>query len=196
MILTFDPEKHEYALDGSPIPSVSKVIEPLYDFRFVSPENLERARQRGHAIHKTIELFEQNRLNFETLHPDLWKCLEQWMDFKEVTSFVPRRQEQMVYSEKYGYAGTFDTDGTMAGDEMLLDIKGGQKYEPHKIQTAAYKLAGVERGILTENCRRASLYITPDNWTLEFHRDEGERVVFLSLLTVLKWRMHNARNSR
>lgn len=196
MILTFDPVKHEYTLGGQPVPSVSKVLEPLYDFRFVSPEALERARKRGTAIHKTVELYELGRLNEETLHPSLAACLKQWLDFKQTMKYVPRRQEMQVYSEKFGYAGTYDGDGDMDGRPMLLDLKSGEKYEPHKVQTMAYKVAAVELGIITEDCARGSLYISEDQWEFEFHTNNGDRAAFLSLLTVLKWREHNGRGRR
>lgn len=196
MSLTFNAENHTYALDGQPVPSVSKVIEPLYDFRFVSPEALERARKRGTAIHKTIELFELGRLNRATLHPALEACLGRWIDFKQTMNYVPRRLEQQVFSKKFGYAGTYDGDGTMQGDEMLLDVKSGEVYEPHKVQTAAYKIAAVEQGFVTENCLRGSIYISEDSWEFQFHKIEGDRAAFLSLLTILKWRENNGRNRR
>jgi hypothetical protein len=172
---------------------VSTIVDPLYDFRFVKPEDLEKARRRGTAIHKTVELYELGRLNESTLHPFLAGCLKQWLDFRKTMQYVPKLLEQQVHSEKWGYAGTFDNAGMMAGTEYLLDLKGGQKYEPHKVQTAGYKIAGVERGIISESALRASLYLDDGGWEIEYHRNEGDRAVFLSLLTIHKWREQNVR---
>ena len=55
-VLTFDPEKHEYRINGVLVPSVSQILAPLYDFSKIPRDVLERKRQIGTAIHKAIEL--------------------------------------------------------------------------------------------------------------------------------------------
>lgn len=194
MSLVFNEQDHTYKLNGVLIPSVSTLLDPLYDFRFVSQENLEKARKKGKAIHRTIELYEKGTLDQDTLHPFLASCLKQWIDFKQVMGYVASISEHMVHSDQFGYAGTLDGGGKMGDFEMLLDVKSGSKYEPHKLQTMGYKIAAVERKILSESCKRGSIYIDHDSWDFEYHHDEGgDRAAFLSLLTIHKWRQKNVR---
>lgn len=192
MRVRFDPEAHAYTLDGNAVPSVSGIIMPAYDFRFVKPEVLERAAALGSMVHKTVELFERGTLNLDTLHPFLHDHLKQWLRFKDECNFTYVRGEHIVYSEKYQYCGTYDCDGRFSDSQVLLDIKTGSKYEPHKLQTAGYKIAAVEMGILQQDCRRASLYLDRKGYELSFHqRDTQDVPAFLGLRTFERWERDN-----
>ena len=190
--LRFFEDGHRYELDGIVIPSVSKILERMCDFRFVKEADLERSRRRGKAIHKTIEMYELDTLEQSTLSPFLQRCLANWIDFKKDCEYEVVHTERLVHSSSFGYAGTLDSGGILRRKDTLLDMKSGAVYPWHKLQTMGYKIAGVERGIMTNTTNRASLYIDDQEWQIQYHdNDGGDRAAFLSLLTIYKWEIAN-----
>jgi len=187
-MVTFDQATHTYRMGGVVVPSVTQCLEAAYDFRFVDAAVLQKAADFGTKVHKTIELFEQGRLNRATLHPLLNAHLEQWIKFKREMAFVVTSTEQLVYSTKRRYAGTMDCYGVLGGDEMLLDVKTGGVYAPHQLQTAGYKMAAVEMGVMSNSARRSSLYLREDEYEIRFHSGGSDDVVFMSLLNFTHWR--------
>lgn len=199
-VITFNAEDHTYTLDGKPVPGVSEILEPMYDFRFVDPAALERSRDFGKKVHKTVELFEAGDLKRDTLHVTLNNHLTQWERFKEDFLFLPIAHEILVASRKYSYCGTFDCHGLLLpqnpGDveeHLLLDVKTGEEYDAHKLQTAGYKTAAVEQGILPVSTKRASLYLYEDGYDVRWHNNKLDEVAFLSLATIKYWRKHHGK---
>lgn len=83
MNLTFDPERHKYALDGVELPSVSKVKEPLTDFSMVAPDVMKKAQEWGNAIHLMAKLYFEEQLDFSSLDDELFgplEALERWLE--------------------------------------------------------------------------------------------------------------------
>lgn len=198
--LQFDPVEHRYTLDGAPIPGVTEMLEMMYDFRFVDPEVLERSRDMGSKVHKTIELFEAGTLQRTTLHSVLDNHLKQWERFKSDFRFLPVAHEVRVASRKFRYAGTYDCNGLllpMQSDEpeetLLLDVKTGDEYPAHHLQTAGYLYAAVEEGKLPANTKRASLYLDETSYKLRWHTNPADTPVFLSLAGINHWRRHHNR---
>lgn len=193
MTILFDPELHQYTLDGSIVPSVSKIIAPAYgELRFVKAEDLKRASALGKKVHRTIELFELGRLDRANLDPFLELHLVQWLRFKEDVDWNDEAGEEFVASRKYQYCGTLDRRGRCRlagmGRQCLLDIKTGGVFGAHKLQTAGYKLAGEEMGIIEHDAIRSSIYIDTKGYDLQFHpRDVADMPAFLGLRTFLKW---------
>lgn len=190
----FREEDHSYRIDGKDVPSVSKILEALYDFRFVKDADLKAASDRGKKVHKTIELAEQGRLNEATLHPFLAAHLDSWRTFCADFKFTPKHHEVVVHSKKYGLAGTYDVDGEMEDDgTWLIDIKTGLVYPAHKLQTAAYKKMAVDGGVLPPETKRASVYLFEDGYDVKFHTNPIDEAAFLSLLTVHHWKAHHGK---
>jgi hypothetical protein len=74
--LKFVESTHSYYLDGEPLPSVSKVKEPLTDFLMVDPAVLDRAAKFGTAVHRMCELYLADDLDYSSLDEPLLGCLE------------------------------------------------------------------------------------------------------------------------
>ncbi|HAR44666.1 MAG TPA: hypothetical protein DCS05_00430 [Nitrospiraceae bacterium] len=101
-MLTFDPEKHRYFLDGEPLPSVSQVKESLTDFSMVDPQVLRAAADFGTAVHKMVELYLAETLDFSALDENLYgplEALERWL--AEVKPFTAGPAIIDVKSRKY-----------------------------------------------------------------------------------------------
>lgn len=101
-MLTFDAEKHHYFYDGERLPSVSEIKDPLTDFSMVSPEILAAASLFGQAVHKMVELYLAETLDFSALDENLYgplEALERWLD--EVKPFAGGPALIDVKSRKY-----------------------------------------------------------------------------------------------
>lgn len=198
MQIGFDEATHTYTLDGRPVPAVSKVLEDFYDFRFVDPAVLAAAADLGTKVHKAIELHELGTLKRKSLHPALEARVVQWERFKADLGYVPLAQEVRVASKRWGYAGTLDSHGLLMpmadGDAecaMIADIKNGSEFAAHKLQTAGYKVAAVEQGILPDITKRASVYLTEDSYRVKWHPNKLDEAAFLSLVHVHHWKTHH-----
>ncbi len=77
----------------------------------------------------------------------LRKCVEAWYRWRDkfVVEFVAI--EKMVWSDKYGVAGTLDREAMLKGDDMpsILDIKTGGLYETVGMQLFGYREMRNER---------------------------------------------------
>jgi hypothetical protein len=75
-----------------------------------------------------------------------------WQDWRKSVNMVPLLIEQMVWSTKFGYAGTFDLFAEMdlptgGRGKVLADWKSGKGiYVEARIQVAAYSEALIEMG--------------------------------------------------
>lgn len=81
--LVFDEEKHIYVVNGEQYPSVSAIKDPLTDFSMVHPEVLARAARFGTAVHKMVELYLADDLDYSSLDDALLGCLaalQLWLD--------------------------------------------------------------------------------------------------------------------
>lgn len=197
--IEFDEEEHLYRLDGKPVPGVTRPLEMLYDFRFVKEEDLQRSRDLGKKVHKTVELFEAGSLDRTSLHVTLDNHLVQWERFKADFGYIPRSFERFVGSRKYGYCGQIDSEGILLPTDdlpeydLLLDIKTGEEYAAHELQTMGYLIAAVEQGIISEKSKRASLYLWKDGYCLRWHSNPMDKAAFLSAMTIYHWRHHNGK---
>lgn len=197
MKIDFNEADHSYRLDGQPVPGVSEIIEASYDFRFVSQEALEASRDLGKKVHKTIELHEGGRLNRATLDPLLDGYLVQWERFKADMGYLPEASEVLVASKRFMYCGTLDSHGlwlsgfvSNVAEERaaLVDIKTGAEYPGHRLQTAGYKLAATEMGILPDSTLRASVYLEPDSYTVRFYDHYADEAAFTGLAMYANWK--------
>jgi hypothetical protein len=145
--LTFDPEKHEYRLNGLIVPSVTQILDfvGISDFSGIPAETLEYAKIRGTMVHRATALDDEGSLDEESIDPVIVPYVEAWRKFKKELSFVPVLIERMVYHPVFGYCGTLDRTGNIEEDyfsEVIIDIKTGTvcvgSVGP---QTAAYEEA-------------------------------------------------------
>lgn len=191
--IVFNEAEHTYTMDGVRVPGVSSLIEMVNEeLRFVKREDLERARVLGTKVHRTIEMFERGTLDEKQLHPFLAAHLKQWKTFKSDLRYVTIHTEQIVHSVQHRYCGTMDSFGELNEAPFLPDIKTGGKYRVHKLQTAGYKIAGVEMGLIPQDTRRGSIYLSEDSYELVFHpRDVLDVPAFISCLTLNRWKLES-----
>jgi PD-(D/E)XK nuclease superfamily len=144
MGLTFDPVAHVYELDGHRVPSVTGILKRagLIDFSRIPPSILLEARDRGSAVHRAAEFYNDNDLDVDAFardFPDYWPYLSAWITFRRDAGAVIQVSEYRVYSRLHQFAGTLDCLGTWRGKGCLLDLKtGSPKDVAADLQTAAY----------------------------------------------------------
>ena len=65
--LEYDDETHTYIVDGIIVPSVTQILGRKFGHKYddVSAETLNKAAERGTAIHKAIEEFCKEGFNIE-----------------------------------------------------------------------------------------------------------------------------------
>ena len=149
-MLTFDPIKHEYREDGVKLPSVTQILEKngLFEFmEFVNPDQLERSRLRGTAVHRGSELMDAGTLDESTIDPEIRGYLYCYQEAcKTIRAdygfwLKDAVREQQYRSKKYKYAGTPDRVfldlKKLVG--VVLDVKTGVKNVAAALQTAAYQ---------------------------------------------------------
>jgi hypothetical protein len=182
-MLTFDAATHTYRYGGQVVPSVTQILAPLSDFRFVAPEVLDAARDFGTAVHLACELSDRGQLDEDALDPALLPYLQQWRRFCREHMCEWLHIEKPVYHPTMRYAGTLDRAGLVDGDRCVLDIKSGSALYPSVgPQLAAY--ARALNPVEGQALRRYGLRLHPDGYELKAYTSPGDWPVFASLVTL------------
>ena len=121
--LLFFDEGHKYTIDGEELPSVSELT------RFISREiygdvgqfNLDRAADRGTAVHKATELLD--KYGTAEIDEDIAPYLQAYIAFRKEHKCEWQKIEYATHHPENLYAGTLDRVGTVDGKLVVLDIK-------------------------------------------------------------------------
>ena len=150
-MLTFDESTHTYTVDGVVQPSVTTILGEFvkvdigagwyvstYTGAIIPAAAFENAGRIGSAIHDMIHAYLQDDLDEENTAPELLKVLDRFKEWQGFFKPEIELVETMMYSEKYGYAGTMDCVCTIGREHWLPDWKSGA-YSTAGPQTAAYE---------------------------------------------------------
>ena len=187
--LTFDDAAHEYRLNGTVLPSVTKIIQDagLVDSSKVPDDVLRRAQERGTAVHTACELYDRDKLDYASLDPVVWPYLEAWIKFKQQTGFLVKFSETIVYS-RHGYAGRLDRIGMMNNTPAIIDIKTSKIIsQATGVQTAAYLNACHEMMITSfaKKYKRFAIHLYDDGkYEIEPYDSPQDWPVFLAALQI------------
>ena len=112
--LEFDEEQHCYTLNGKQLPSVTKLLDDG-TYKDVDPIILQRACNRGHEIHKELELYFKEGILGETI--EFYKAIKlleknkdllsepSIVDYKTYKKATPKNKEKCLNQElKYSKA--------------------------------------------------------------------------------------------
>lgn len=185
-MLTFEDQGHVYRWDGERVPSVTQALSLLVDYSMVPAGLLERARQEGVAVHKTVELYETGDLDVvpEWLTPRL----NAYIKFKSESGFKVIHCEHRFYSAKYRFAGTPDLIGGFGLQKAVIDIKRSLLAGPViGLQLAAYR----EAAAVLDGARLALVLRADGSYRLTKYEDRSDFNAFLAALSCYKWRQNN-----
>lgn len=195
-VVTCDDE-HIYRADGAVVPGVTETLSLFADYARVPRDVLEHKRQLGKAVHKAIELYAQDALDYDTLDAEAVPYFEGWVKFVADKPGKVVESELIVFHKKYRYAGRLDVNYEMdAGGLWQLDIKCVDRMSPATaLQTAAYQEA---RNAMFPDARqitrRAGVQLKPGGYELyPYTRPEhrNDFAVFLNALAIRNW-IYNA----
>lgn len=193
-MLEFDDLAHVYRLSGVVIPSVTQILRPLHDFRMIDPAVLQAKAEIGTAVHRAAELLDNDDLDEES--DDGRAALESiagylagYKKFKAEKRPVVIENETRLYHPLHRYAGTIDRRYEIEGDVWDVDLKSTVAMSPIVgLQTAAYTEMFKANGHKAK-ARRGALQLFPDGkYKLWEFKDPADFAVFLSLLTVQRFK--------
>lgn len=194
--VVFREEDHTYWKGNTRLPSVTEILRPMVDFRFVRDDVLQWKSDLGSAVHRAIELHLLDDLEYDSLVGDVAQYFDQFLIFEKEAKFRSLGTE-LIVSHALGFAGKVDCIGLFGGNkapaEAIVDWKTTAQISPVvALQTAAYALAAdVDGSHDFAVCgRRYALRLSPNNYRL--HRFAADTYnydlhVFKSLLTLHKW---------
>lgn len=187
---TFNPETHEYFVDGIKYPGVTDIIkaEGVSNFDMVNPAVLEAARDFGKKGHKMIEFWNLGKLNEDKLSAPLKPYLESWKQFVSDYKVEIIAVETKLYSKIWRYAGTLDVVAKMKGLLSLIDVKfSKQLYSSVDLQTGGYAKLWEDNNkekIKKRYCVRP----TEKRAKVDPLTETTDTSVFLSALQMYRWK--------
>lgn len=134
--LEFFPETHTYLYDGLMLPSVSRILGMKYknEYSNVPPAVLDNAAQRGTAVHKAIENYNNSGYDDGSEAVRNFKFLQKQYGFEVLDSELPL----VLFKDDIPIAcGRLDMTMLMDGETGIADIKTVSTLNKEKI---AYQL--------------------------------------------------------
>ena len=194
--LTFDERTHTYRWDGEWMFSVSKVLRDsglAPDFAGIDPVVLEKARNRGIAVHALTEAIDGGE--YPEIPTELAGYVEGYRLFKRESGFELIAAELMVGHKKYGFAGRLDRLGWIGDQRTIADLKcvAMVAHQSTSLQLGAYA-GGYEYLHPTQSVQQLMAVQLRPNGTYTIHLYSPSECwrVFLAALEVAKWRRaHN-----
>jgi hypothetical protein len=167
-------ENHIYWRGSIRTAGVSEILRPHFP---PSPYYTAEGRAEGQALHKACALRNEGPLDWaylERVWPAPLVMRARAVDrFYTETGFHAEAIEQIVYDPTLDYAGTLDACGPLLGRYTVVDWKRGGPLPQQKLQTAAYKRAGVSCGLPIE--ARCTVHLNEDGkYRLVWHEDAGD----------------------
>lgn len=189
----FDPSDHSYYLGDRRLIGVSEAIQAagLKDFSRVEPAVLERARQRGTAVHAACHYLDDGDLNWATVSPEIEPYVRAWARFKADTGLIINEIEhpRYYYHMTFGFAGTPDRIVTLGGNNGTLDIKTYKPDDVAGIQLSAYSFLAFGPQCASDTAKRWGLELKEDGkYGLREYTDRGDEAVFMACLTIAKFK--------
>jgi hypothetical protein len=136
----FDPSDHSYYLGDRRLIGVSEAIQTagLKDFSRIDPTVLERAEQRGTAVHAACHYLDDGDLNWATVSPEIEPYVRAWERFKKETGVELLGIEKPLFHATLGFAGTPDRVVNLYPHKGIIDLKTYAPDAVTGIQLAGY----------------------------------------------------------
>lgn len=187
-MLTFDPVTHSYRYEGRPVPGVTQILKPLYDFGGIPPDVLAAKARLGQHVHLATEMDDDGELDDASCDEVVLGYVKGWRQFKADRGPAILASEQRVFSLEHQYAGTLDRIVGMDGSEWVLDIKTSAEIHPAVgPQTMAYSAASGHQGL-----RRCVVQLRMDGtYTFKELTNPKDWVVFQACKLIHRFKMEH-----
>jgi hypothetical protein len=156
----FEPGRHEYAIDGVIVPSVTQVLEAekFVDFSSVPPTILAEAQARGTYVHSVLHYLLEDDYDLGDCDPRFRGYVDSALDYitalgkrplRDPETGAPLAVEWRFWHRRRMFGGTidwlgWDRDGVLAIDDWKTGVPSDVAAP---LQTAAYE-AGVRDVLL------------------------------------------------
>lgn len=185
----FDGAKHLYSTkDGRPLPSVSRVLQPLTQSVYgpIDREVLARAAEFGTAVHACTEFWHEGSLDESSVDPEWVPYLDAYR--KWVKDVQPSIEGIELRLGCHRYAGTLDRVCKIGADYWVVDLKTTSAIHPHVgVQLAAY-VALAKLRWPGRQFRRAALQLRGDGtYRFQEFKDFSDETCFNALLGIYYW---------
>lgn len=162
----------------------------------------DKAAERGTDVHEAIATGQKT----EDLPAELQPFVQQYAQAVIALGLKPLLAEKQVFSDRFGYAGSFDLLATLRARDnrpFIIDLKTGKgTYPDHALQGIAYLAADfigeddkvddvatdILKSIQQENPGVGILHLRPDSW--EFHEvrvDDELKRAFMAQARLAMW---------
>lgn len=189
--LQFDEATHTYTLNGRTLLSVTQVLKAAGLTEYldrIPPDVLEKARQRGVAVHAACQFLDEGDLDWNTVHPSIIGYVHAWEKFKTDTGIVFTEIEKRRYHPLYLFAGTPDRVGILNGRPCIPDIKTYEAPEWGGIQTAGYEIMLRSKEIPLYD--RYAVHLKDDGkYKITQYKDSEDGKMFMACLAVAQWKL-------
>ncbi|MFD3956562.1 MULTISPECIES: PD-(D/E)XK nuclease family protein [Streptomyces] len=164
---------------------------------FVKGAARRYTKQRADVGSEAHDLFERMARGevVRRVHPDLEPYRAHFAEFLDQAQPEFLRMEDVAWSEKHNYAGSFDAIARIGGEVVMLDYKTSKAtYADVSLQATAYAYADVildadgNRHEMPKCDAGAVLHVTPEQWALK-PVEVSDRVFaqFLALRKTFDW---------
>jgi len=214
---TFDAERHEYAIDGVTVPSVTQVlgVERFVDFSAVPVDVLAAAQARGTYVHTVLHYWLEDDYDLDDCDPRFRGYVESALAYivtlrktalRDPATDAALAVEWRFWHKRRAFAGTidwlgFDPDGVLAIDDWKTGVPSDVAAP---LQTAAYE-AGVRDVLIPAllpdyrgPIRRRAVKLFSDGkpGRPEHYTDPRDLTTFYCALNCVHYRRNGLRHER
>ena len=160
------------------ITNESDVFSAVYGTR-------NKAGERGKTIHSFLEILKRG--NPLPITPKEYQgyvqALQSWWNTHNPEIL---ELEKLVYSNKFGYAGTTDLIANINKEIWVIDIKTGKAiYPEHKLQISAYRQCLIE---MDKKVDKFGVVLLKEDSNFEFIESENCLEAFLHAKALFEWK--------
>lgn len=198
--LEFDIDAHRYTLGGAVLPSCTQVLTAMGatpGFNFLSDDELDFYRSRGHAVHSAVEYSVKGTLDRRTLVEEVRPYLRGWEEAVDVLGIKPLKLNGEPFVEiplchpafRYGVKPDVVAYVEMFKDTGPIEVKATSAHAPATaIQLGAQTIA-VRHVMPKIGKLRIGLRLLPKEPFYDFrvYNDPTDEAVWLSLLNSFNW---------
>ena len=193
-------DAHVYRLDGVVVPGVTSILRDGLlgpDFRGARPGDVERAGERGRAVHVGCALLAEGaEIDWSDLDDEVAGYLRGFLLFLAEKKPRVLAVERFVYSTRWRFAGQLDLECFLDGERTIVDLKSAASLDPSTApQCAGYRLARNEMTPMEPARRIAGLRLAPNDYRLVdlYEEQPNAEQAFLAALVVANWRKAHGR---
>lgn len=138
--IEFDPMEHIYTKNGMVLPSVTQIMQPLYDkvYAKANLESSDNGKSKGKEIHRAID--DYCEFGIVDIADEYRPYIDSFLSYLKDNKLTVVASEIMLCHPVYNYAGTIDIIAMNDKNELyLIDNKTGDlQVKLHGVQLQGY----------------------------------------------------------